>query len=413
MHYRSLDVRDTAALAGALDEIRRDRGRLDGVVHAAGVREDKLIRDKTAESFARVFDTKVGSARVIADAVGDRGFALFFASVSGWFGNAGQVDYAAANSVLDGIARRARAASPGAPGGGDRLGAVGRDRHGVARAGPRVRAPGHRPDRPRRGGGGCPRRAAGRGAAPAGRRHVRPARRRSGPEMGPEPVAVVGMAGIFPGAGDLATFWDNLVGGVDAITDVPPDRVDPVFFQPRPTGPDRFYCRRGGFIDAAVPFDAVRLRHHAGGGGGHRARPAARAVDRGRAPWPTPATWSGVPDPRPGRRRHRPGRLPDPGHRPARAAGPHRPPAGRLPARAGARPRRRPARRRARAVPDTRSARRTPRPRSASCPTSWPRCVANRLDLQRPGLHARRGLRLLAAGGRRRPSTSCGRAAPT
>jgi acyl transferase domain-containing protein/phosphopantetheinyl transferase (holo-ACP synthase) len=70
-----------------------------------------------------------------------------------------------------------------------------------------------------------------------------------------EPVAVVGMAGIFPGSADLATFWDNLVGGVDAISDVPPDRVDPVFFEPRATGPDRFYCRRGGFIDSGVPFD--------------------------------------------------------------------------------------------------------------------------------------------------------------
>ena len=73
--------------------------------------------------------------------------------------------------------------------------------------------------------------------------------------MATEPVAVVGMAGIFPGASDLASFWDNLVGGVDAITDVPPDRVDPVFFEPRRTGPDRFYCRRGGFIDPTVPFE--------------------------------------------------------------------------------------------------------------------------------------------------------------
>jgi len=111
--YRSLDVRDTAALAQALVEIDHQRGRLDGVVHAAGVREDRLIRDKTPESFARVFDTKVGPARVIAEAVGDGGFALFFASVSGWFGNAGQVDYAAANSALDAVARRARAAAPG------------------------------------------------------------------------------------------------------------------------------------------------------------------------------------------------------------------------------------------------------------------------------------------------------------
>ena len=111
--YRSLDVRDAGALAAALAEIRQERGRLDGVVHAAGVREDKLIRDKTPESFARVVGTKVGPAGVIAEAVGERGFALFFASVSGWFGNAGQVDYAAANSALDAIARRARVAAPG------------------------------------------------------------------------------------------------------------------------------------------------------------------------------------------------------------------------------------------------------------------------------------------------------------
>jgi NAD(P)-dependent dehydrogenase (short-subunit alcohol dehydrogenase family)/acyl carrier protein len=111
--YRSLDVRDKDALAATLAEIRQERGRLDGVVHAAGVREDKLIRDKTPESFARVVDTKVGPAGVIAEAMGERGFALFFASVSGWFGNAGQVDYAAANSAVDAIARRARVAAPG------------------------------------------------------------------------------------------------------------------------------------------------------------------------------------------------------------------------------------------------------------------------------------------------------------
>jgi acyl transferase domain-containing protein/NAD(P)H-dependent flavin oxidoreductase YrpB (nitropropane dioxygenase family)/NAD(P)-dependent dehydrogenase (short-subunit alcohol dehydrogenase family) len=102
--YRSVDVRDAAALAGALDEIRAQRGRLDGAVHAAGVREDKLVRDKTAESFARVFDTKVPPAWLLADAVGPAGFLVLFSSVSGVFGNAGQVDYAAANSVLDGVA---------------------------------------------------------------------------------------------------------------------------------------------------------------------------------------------------------------------------------------------------------------------------------------------------------------------
>ena len=51
--YRVLDVREPGALAAALDDVRDRRGRLDGVVHAAGVREDKLIRDKAPDSFTR------------------------------------------------------------------------------------------------------------------------------------------------------------------------------------------------------------------------------------------------------------------------------------------------------------------------------------------------------------------------
>ncbi|GAA1315132.1 type I polyketide synthase [Saccharothrix xinjiangensis] len=69
-----------------------------------------------------------------------------------------------------------------------------------------------------------------------------------------EPVAIVGMAVLFPGAPDLDAYWRNIVDGVDAIADVPPDRWDGEFYDPGP-GPrraDRVYCRRGGFVDAAV-----------------------------------------------------------------------------------------------------------------------------------------------------------------
>jgi len=64
------------------------------------------MRDKTLESFRRVFDTKVGSARTIAEKVHeDVRFVVFFSSVSGCFGNKGQVDYAAANDALDKLAQ--------------------------------------------------------------------------------------------------------------------------------------------------------------------------------------------------------------------------------------------------------------------------------------------------------------------
>jgi len=68
-------------------------------------------------------------------------------------------------------------------------------------------------------------------------------------------VAIVGMGALFPGAPDLPTYWANLAGGVDAVTDAPADRWDPVFFDPAHEGPDRFYCRRGGFLGDLATFD--------------------------------------------------------------------------------------------------------------------------------------------------------------
>ena len=45
-------------------------------------------------------------------------------------------------------------------------------------------------------------------------------------------IAIVGLAGLFPGAGSIEAFWDNVRKGVDATSDVPPNRWDPVFFDP-------------------------------------------------------------------------------------------------------------------------------------------------------------------------------------
>jgi len=72
------------------------------------------------------------------------------------------------------------------------------------------------------------------------------------------PVAVVGMAALFPGAPDLATYWANVAAGVDAITEVPTDRWDAAVFgahPEEPPRPDRFPCRRGGFIQEGAGFD--------------------------------------------------------------------------------------------------------------------------------------------------------------
>lgn len=72
-------------------------------------------------------------------------------------------------------------------------------------------------------------------------------------------VAIVGMAVTFPKAPDLDAYWGNVVGGVDAITDVPPNRWDSVFYDPKQAGIDRFYCRRGGFVDDEAFIDPIEL----------------------------------------------------------------------------------------------------------------------------------------------------------
>lgn len=74
------------------------------------------------------------------------------------------------------------------------------------------------------------------------------------------PVAVVGMAVYFPGANDLETYWQNIVDGVDSITQVPPGRWDEEFYAPGgPPRSDRVYCRRGGFVDQSAEFDVTRF----------------------------------------------------------------------------------------------------------------------------------------------------------
>ncbi|WP_438484774.1 beta-ketoacyl synthase N-terminal-like domain-containing protein [Streptomyces sp. S186] len=78
---------------------------------------------------------------------------------------------------------------------------------------------------------------------------------------GRPPVAIVGMAVLFPGAPDLAAYWRNLTAGFDAITEVPFGRWDPSFYDPAAAGgrSDRVYCRRGGFVDELAEVEATRF----------------------------------------------------------------------------------------------------------------------------------------------------------
>ncbi|MEC9298549.1 MAG: KR domain-containing protein, partial [Gemmatimonadota bacterium] len=82
-------------------------GPVTGVVHGAGVLADRNIEDKSDDDFAEVYGTKVGGLRSVLKAIGETSLKalVLFSSSTARFGRRGQVDYAAANEVLNKVAQ--------------------------------------------------------------------------------------------------------------------------------------------------------------------------------------------------------------------------------------------------------------------------------------------------------------------
>ena len=74
----------------------------------------------------------------------------------------------------------------------------------------------------------------------------------------PLDIAIVGLACRFPGSRDAAGFWENVVAGRDATSDVPRDRRgQEVFLDPGSHANDRVCTGRGGYLDTPIEFDAA------------------------------------------------------------------------------------------------------------------------------------------------------------
>ena len=102
--YVSADVTQPEALEGATRFFVDRVGRVTVVVHAAGVIEDAPAHKKSIESIERVMSTKVRGAQAIVQAFPELRDLILFSSWAGRFGNASQVDYSAANELLDRLA---------------------------------------------------------------------------------------------------------------------------------------------------------------------------------------------------------------------------------------------------------------------------------------------------------------------
>ncbi len=63
------------------------------------------------------------------------------------------------------------------------------------------------------------------------------------------PIAIIGMASIFPQSHNLSEYWDTILNKIDTIMDVPTSRWNSdEYYDPDPSAPDKTYCKRGGFI---------------------------------------------------------------------------------------------------------------------------------------------------------------------
>ncbi|WP_326552252.1 SDR family NAD(P)-dependent oxidoreductase [Micromonospora sp. NBC_01813] len=103
----SVDVGDSKALAEAVTRIRHDHGRIDGIVHAAGLPGGSTVIFRQLDDFDAVVRAKLHAAFVLDELtrVDPPDFIVHFSSVASVFPAPGQADYAAANYYLDNLAR--------------------------------------------------------------------------------------------------------------------------------------------------------------------------------------------------------------------------------------------------------------------------------------------------------------------
>ena len=113
-HYFSVNLTDADAVAKVIEQVRERSGRIDVLLHAAGIERSHFLPDKDPREFDLVFDVKSDGWFNLLRAIGDMplGATVAFSSIAGRFGNAGQTDYSAANDLLCKITSSFRTTRP-------------------------------------------------------------------------------------------------------------------------------------------------------------------------------------------------------------------------------------------------------------------------------------------------------------
>ncbi len=103
VEYHAVDAANDADMRRLIEDLYERFGRIDGVVHGAGIIEDKLIVDKTSDSWSRVVETKILGLALLQKYIRPDSLRFFtvFSSVAGRYGNSGQSDYSTANELMN------------------------------------------------------------------------------------------------------------------------------------------------------------------------------------------------------------------------------------------------------------------------------------------------------------------------
>ncbi|MEL6559560.1 MAG: SDR family NAD(P)-dependent oxidoreductase, partial [Bacteroidota bacterium] len=101
--YHQCDITSYDALEKLISNIKTKYGKIDGVIHAAGIIKDSLLVNKKEEEIKSVLDTKITGVINLDSILQNEplDFFLSMSSIASIVGNIGQSDYASANSYLD------------------------------------------------------------------------------------------------------------------------------------------------------------------------------------------------------------------------------------------------------------------------------------------------------------------------
>nr|ASV46899.1 phosphopantetheine attachment site protein [uncultured bacterium] len=293
IEHHACDVSDLSRVNSVLAEVRRRHGGIHAVFHAAGALADGLHFNATPAQIATVLAPKLAGFQALDAATAKDELRLFvaFSSLAAWRPNPGQGVYAFANAALEGmVARRngshdrsGRALSIAWP-----LWASGGMKLSASELATAMRSTGLAPlpsdvamgclkaatelsrnarqegsvavlhgDAARFGTWISPEAEAGEDLRPTPGPMAAPLSTGARPPPRELEIAIVGLAGRYPGASDVDELWERLCAAHDAITEVPRERWDhEAIFDARKGVPGKTYGRWGGFLGDIDVFDA-------------------------------------------------------------------------------------------------------------------------------------------------------------